>query len=158
MSGKWISLACGSVREPDLRAVLTDQEVDWATAAHVAATGSLARAVRGTGAVAVAIANLIDVIVWSGVEEDLRVDAGEFPPHSVLRSDGPDAYERALGLWRGELAGRRINMSMNADLRLRRFLTTQASDRTAAVMLRRSQREFRKSVQTLIAADIRRTI
>lgn len=155
MSARFEALALPDVRRATIASALNDAGVELEGASHVTATGSLAKPFWDEQLPAVTIAHLIDLIVWSGLEPALAAPVTDFPAADVLVSAGADEYQDQLSRWRNRMTGRRMGLSMSADVALRRYLRTGASDRRAAEVLLRAQRDFRKSVQSLIAADIR---
>ena len=155
MTGVWRALCFPSVMAADLRVGFAQNGFEWDASAHVSATGSLAESIRSTNAPAISISNLIDLVVWAGMPSEQGKEISDFPSGQLTRVGAHNDYRTALSAWASELLGRRLRLGLRVDLRIRRYLDSSAVDASAAAVLRRSIRSFRRSVQSLIAADFR---
>jgi hypothetical protein len=152
MNSRWCAWALPEVTEGVLREAFARQGLVWEGCLHVAATGSLAKAMRRTGTPALSIATLLDIVAWSGMPADRAKDPSEFPSLTSVVDGRVKEFDAALKQWSNEIAGRHLSLGVSADLRLRRFLDTDAPDREASRVLRRAVRDLRRSVQAAATA------
>ena len=125
--GIWSAIALPSVDEDSIRRALASKHVPAKSIAHVSATSSHARAVRGSGEVSVAIANLIDLIVVPGLQDVFGVSVHDFPSGEVFRQGGDlakveEGYRGSLKVWQNKLKAMRTALSLTSTTELRRFL------------------------------------
>lgn len=140
------------VSERSLKRVVEEEGLDWNETLHVAATSSLAKAMRRASAPAVSIANLLDIVVWAGMPGDRSMPIGQFPCLRLVGDRGSEEFNVLYDSWSSELAGRNLGLGVHADLRLRRFLDRSAPDIGAGRLLRRSVRDLRKGIQSVATA------
>jgi len=157
--GIWSAIALPSVDEDSIRRALASKNVPSKSIAHVSATSSHARAVRGSGEVSVAIANLIDLIVVPGLQDVFGVSVHDFPSGEVFRQGGDlakveEGYRGSLKVWQNKLKAMRTALSLTSSTELRRFLRQPNVDLLSAKVLLDSKRDFFKTIQTLIASGV----
>jgi hypothetical protein len=156
--GNWKTIAFNDVSFETLESELTASGRRWNELAHIPATTSLAGAIRDTGAAAIAVATLIDVIVMGGMEGELQVPISEFPSNtqfekSYLEKKVGD-YSSLVSDWQEKVAGRRIWLSMSYQQHLREFLYRGNYSQGLRRVFLESRFDILKSIQTLIAAGI----
>ena len=110
--GNWTALAFDDVSHASLERELARRGMPWARCAHIPATSSLAKAIRPTGANALAIAPFIDVVVMDGLPAKQRIAVSKFPAHGLFvaahaRNNLSD-YADEVKSWQGEVRGHRI--------------------------------------------------
>jgi hypothetical protein len=157
--GLWSAIALPSVDEESIKHAIASKNISPNSVAHVSATSSHARAIRGTGEVSVAIANLIDLIVMTGLNDNLGLSLNDFPSGDVFKQGGDIAeiektYRGAIKAWQNKLKAKRTALSLSCTTELRRFLRQPNVDVLSAKVLLDSKREFFKTIQTLIASGI----
>jgi hypothetical protein len=157
--GIWSAIALPSVDEESIRLALASKNIPAESVAHVSATSSHARAVRATGEVSVAIANLIDLIVVTGLQGNYGITISDFPSGDVFREGGDirqieEAYRGSIKVWQNKLKAMRTALSLSSTTELRRFLRQPNVDVLSAKVLLDSKRDFFKTIQTLIASGV----
>lgn len=154
MNRAWRALAFPDVSESSLRTGLAEDGIDWEASLHVTATASLASAMRARGAPAIAIKDLTDLVIWSGMPDAYRMSPTTHPQLELVLGDRGNEFEAARARWSPELAGKTLKLGVRGDLRLRRYLDTQAPDRRQAALLRRSVRDVRRALQFMATAGV----
>jgi len=157
--GLWSALALPSVDKSSIEHALASKSITPESVAHVSATSSHAGAVRKTGQISVAIANLIDLIVMTGLDEDSGLTLSDFPSGEVFRQ-GEDPlvveqrYRISIKSWQNKLKAKRTSLSVSSGTELRKFLRQPNVDTLSARVLLDSKRDFLKTMQTLVASGI----
>ena len=159
--GRWSAIALSSVDESSIKFALEKQKIDFSSACHVSATSSHARAMRSVGTLSVAIANMIDLIVIPGLNDNPRVAISDFPGGLEFKSATLEtlavvekSYRSALKSWQNKLLGRRTSISLKVSSELQRYLQRPEIDNSVFRVLRDSKREFIKVIQNLISAGV----
>lgn len=156
--GNWTALAFDDVSHASLERELARRGMPWARCAHIPATSSLAKAIRPTGANALAIAPFIDVVVMDGLPANQSIAVSKFPAHGLFlaahaRNNLSD-YADEVKKWQGEVRGHRIKSSIARQQILREFLAaSRCSPETRRVMVE-SRLDFLKTIEGLIAAGV----
>jgi hypothetical protein len=154
MTAAWRAFALPDVSEQSIRGGLLSNGVDSEEVLHVAATASLASAMRRQDLAAISIKDLIDIVVWSGMPGDQAIPIENYPVPLRASSGELNEFRQKRKIWSAELAGRNLRLGILADLRIRRHLDA-SSDRNAAGVLRRAVPDLRKSIQSLAASGFR---
>ena len=159
--GTWTSLAFDDVSHASLERELARRGTPWAKCAHIPATSSLAKAIRPTGANALAIAPFIDVVVMDGLPARQRIAASKFPAHERFleahAGKNLSEYADEVKSWQGEVRGHRIASSIVRQQILREFLETSGCSSEAMRVMIESRMDFLKTIDGLIAAGIEPT-
>jgi hypothetical protein len=153
--GIWKAIALDSVRHELIAEELGLMGYEWDKCAHVPATGSLAKAIRGTKSAAMPIATLIDLIVMDGLPSSLSVKIDDFPDYKAFKNDVDGSYMNEVRDWQNLIAGRRIWMTIEYQQHLRDYLKRRGHSRNLQRVITRSLRDYIKTTQTLIASGIR---
>ncbi len=152
MPSQWKAWALPEVSEALLRKTLNDQGLVWDGCLHVAATNSLARIMREASTPAISMATLLDLVIWAGMPADRVLAIDRFPTLRTVIEGGTEEFESDLKSWSNEVAGRNLNLGIQADLRLRRYLDREAGNIEASGVLRRSVRDLRRAIQAVATA------
>lgn len=152
MSGEWRALAFSDVTAATLANGFEGLGLDWEETLHVTATSSLAAAMRRAATPAIALRDLIDLVVWAGMPSDLRIPVTDYPPLTGVRGDF--GFPEVRRNWMAKRSGHQIRLGVRANHRLRRHLDV-ARDIDGARVLRRSVPDLRRAIQSLAAAGIR---
>jgi hypothetical protein len=137
------------VTHGDLRAAMAG--LDWNATCHVAATGSLAKALLKKGELAVSIANLLDLFVIGSRRSGDLPSLDDLPVLS--RANRAQRHEAILN-WAGRISGARVGQSIRIDDTLRQFVREQGGDRALGSLLVTERRDFQRAIRTLIDAGI----
>jgi len=157
--GGWRAVALESVREDSVRQAVAAHGGDWATASHVTATTSLARALRGSGAHARPAATLVDLLVMPGLPGGMRLGLEGLPTAPTDSTDAAQvrAHEEAIKQWQREASGRRMRTGIEFDQVLRETTRRRAAGTHAARALLSGRRELARSVHSLVMSGFRPT-
>lgn len=142
-------LASPSLAFDGLRHDLRSEGVNWESACHVTATGSLATALRGVGTPAIPIATMMDIATLPHWEHDGAPPA--FPNRDVLAARDEEEFRKATKGWR-RFADR---LAFRLDFDLSRALRSHAQDMSwsdHARLLVSGRQEFFRTVQNLEAS------
>lgn len=153
--GTWRAIALDSVRRDIVEREMAGMDLDWAHCSHIPATGSLARAIRLTGAASMPIATIIDLVVMDALPGGRAVNINAFPPHVDFKNGSDNSYMEKVSDWQNRIAGRRIWMTIEYQQHLRDYLQKRGHPRSLQRVITRSLREYIKTSQTLIASGIR---
>lgn len=142
------------VSHADLQAMLSARRLDWSTVAHVAATTTLARAIRRTGAVGVPVATLRDFAVLPWLPGEMALPLGNFWDGSDRTSSGVSTFEQRVSAWQSQATGRRMRIAIQVDDSLRRFVRESADELIGRALLA-SRRSYAASIHSLIDSGVR---
>jgi hypothetical protein len=143
-------LATDSLMLPRLIDGLAEAEVNWETACHVTATGSLAKALRMTGVPAIPIATLLDLVLlphWDSTRE--RADARQFPTRAVLAGGDEVAVSGAMKGWRRTTDRLRFRLGFDLSRALRSYARETLQWSAEARILIAGRQEFFRSIESL---------
>jgi hypothetical protein len=157
--GQWTAIALPSVTENALLQALESKGFLSDSTVHVSATASHARAMRSSGLLSAAIANLVDLVVMTGLDDKYRLDIADFPSGGIIKGAedsqlAETKYRERLKTWQHKLRSHQTRTSLSANTELRRFLRQPQIDSSSARVLLDSKREFLKAIQGLIAAGV----
>jgi hypothetical protein len=152
--GKTKAWSFNSVRLPVLQDALQSEGLDWRACNHVAATSSLSTAIRSTGAHALAINSLTDVIVMAGLSEQRRVSIDTFPELDFSDEISVKTYDRRLLRWSHKVQGVRSRLFIEMQQRIRDYLETSSVSPPIQRVLRKGRRDLLASLQSLISAGV----
>lgn len=157
--GLWSAFALPSVEQDSINRALASKNISIKSVAYVSATSSHARAVRRSGQISVAVANLIDLIVMTGLDQNSGLALTDFPSGDVFQRGGDIAmieasYGNAIRAWQNKLKSKRTSLSLSSTTELRKFLRQPNVDVVSARVLLDSKRDLLKTMQTLIASGV----
>jgi hypothetical protein len=158
---KWRALALSHVDLGALKREVADRGWEWESCGHVTANESMARALRESGARAINLAELTDLMVWDAMPGGLRVPISSYPrmPAEPLTSNAPggprDPVSDELSTWRRNILALRSGFGIRIDAQLRSYLRRDAADPTSGAVLRRSVRDYRAGLMFLIASNFK---
>jgi len=148
--------ALPSVREEAIRLAVESAGMRWDCCSHVTATRSLQRSIVESGRAAVAIEQLIELIVRQrprGGEEPIGIAA--FPSQADLERDGARGYLERSRAWSRLVNGARTRLAVRFDDALRRFRREHPQCGEVARLLVESRREYRLTLKALIESGAR---
>lgn len=149
------AVSVASARKVDIVAALTEREINYGAASHVAATTSLARRIREKGELSIDIATVIDLAVMLSLDRDSRRLARSFPGIAAYSADNPDQYEQVLLDWRSEARGARIAAQVSFSNAVREAVREAiGAPEQVTRLFDGAAREFGRSVQSLIASGL----
>ena len=143
-----------SVRFPVLRDALETAGLDWQTCDHVTATSSLSVGVHSTGAHAVAINTLTDIIVMAGLSKERQLSINEFPVIDLSAESAVRDYQKQIISWSNKVKGRRSRLSIEMQQRIRDYLETSSIASPIQKVLKKGRRDLLASLQLLISAGV----
>lgn len=143
-----------SVRLPVLREVLKSEDLEWGTCNHVAATSSLAGEIRSTGAHALAINSLTDLVSMAGLSSQRRFDIDTFPQLDFSDEISVKTYNSRLATWNHKVHGVRSRLFIDMQQRVRDYLETSTIASPIQRVIRKGRRDLLASVQSLISAGV----
>lgn len=148
-----VVLRTPSVRYADLAKGLEGVGTSWGAARHVAATSSLASAIRRRGHPASSAAAVLDLTWSSDVRREKLVS--EWPDIGLLSSR--DDYDEGLKQVANLVRGMRMQDSLLFDDRLRLWVDSlgDAVERRRARVLVHARRELARTISTLVQAGLR---
>jgi len=157
--GLWSAFALPSVEQDSIKRALASKNISTESVAYVSATSSHARAVRRSGQISVAVANLIDLIVMTGLDQNSGLALTDFPSGDIFRRGGDialieEAYRQSIRAWQNKLKSKRTSLSLSSTTELRKFLRQPNVDVVSARVILDSKRDFLKTLQTLIASGV----
>ena len=153
--GTWQAIAIDSVRHDVIAGELARMGYEWDKCAHIPATGSLAKAIRGTKSASMPIATIIDLVVMDALPGGLSVKIDDFPNFQIFKNDVGGSYMNEVSDWQNKIAGRRIWMTIEYQQHLRDYLKRRGHSRSLQRVITSSLRDYIKTTQTLIASGIR---
>lgn len=142
-------LASPSLAFDEIRDDLRLEGVEWESACHVTATGSLATALRAAGTPAIPLATMMDIAMLPHWEHDGVAPA--FPDRRVLSARDEEKFRAATKDWR-RFANR---LAFRLDFDLSRALRSHAQDMSWSDHVRllvSGRQDFFRTVQTLEAS------
>jgi hypothetical protein len=148
------AIALPSVRHEDVVAALADEGVDWSDAGHVAATGSLARAVRDRGGSCVSIGNLLDLLVVSTRNVNSQIGVACFPQRTVGDDSDRKQFNERLAAWSSAIRGFKLSQVLRVDDVLRTRARTATTNVELVRVLVRARRQLQQEISGLIAAGV----
>lgn len=152
--GTFEAIATTSVRAADLRNLLAARGIEWQSAAHVTATGSLARPMREDEAMAVSIASIIDLIVMPGMSDGLEMPIDTYPGPNDLKDR--NKYDKAVRAWKNEASGKRVRLGLQFDEQLRQYVRSELSDDEGLQrVLIAARRDLYRTFQTLASSGFK---
>ena len=101
-----------SVRLPVLKDALQSAGLEWESCSHIAATSSLSGAINSTGAHAVSINSLTDIIVMAGLSKERRLSISSYPQFDNSDDFSIKEHNRQVVSWRHRVQGRRSRLSI----------------------------------------------
>lgn len=152
--GVFEAVAFERVDRSTLSGWLVSKGMAFHEVAHVGATASLARAIRGAGALAIPVATLLDLVQLPTDGAGRRVTIADFPSPALLFEQEDDfPYMRALRRWQSAATGVRMRTAIRVEDSLRTFLRQRGNSPEATALLA-SRRQYSKTVQTLVQAGV----
>ena len=143
-----------SVRFPVLRDALETAGLDWQNCNHVTATSSLSEGIQLTGAHAVAINTLTDIIVMAGLSKERQMSIDLFPVIDMSTEETVKEYKRKIISWSNNVKGRRSRLSIEMQQRIRDYLETSSISAPIQKVLKKGRRDLLASLQLLISAGV----
>lgn len=140
----FIAIKTPSVRQAVLRKVLSQHGCSWESACHVTPAGKLRKCIERSGAAAVPIGVLLDLIVFPGINGPLGVKVS--PP----RTTPFVPFDSHLDVFRARVRGKRLATSMELTAQLLKTIRNQDSD--IAQSLWHGRHDFLASVYSMIAS------
>lgn len=143
-------LASPSLAFDVIRNDLRNEGVNWESACHVTATGSLATAFRDVGTPAIPIATVLDLATLPHWEHDGSLPA--FPGRGVLAAGDEKAFREATRGWRRFADRLRFRLDFDLSRALRSHAQDVMSWSDHARLLVSGRQEFFRSIQQLEAS------
>ena len=152
-SGKWEAIALPSVNKKDISSALVKEGLKWDKVSHITATASLGKSIRSTGANAVDILSIIDMVVMSLMPDKLAFPISEFPSHRSLHdSKSLESFESEFKLWRSDLKGRRIRLTFSSTETLKKSISSSGIKPKFRKVLGDSKRDLYATIKSLVGA------
>lgn len=143
-----------SVRLPVLKEALQSAGLEWESCSHVSATSSLSGAINSTGAHALSINSLTDIIVMAGLSKQRRLNIDSYPLFALSDEFSIKNYNKQVASWNHRVQGRRSRLSIEMHQRIRDYLDTSGIPLPIQRVLRKGRRDLLASLQSLIATGV----
>jgi len=147
------TIASQSLEYPAIKVQLASAGVDWSSACHVTATGSLASALRHHGTPAIPIATLLDLITlpsWQSIGRG--VELTDFPDLAELDITDELEFAESASLWRKGAESLKFRLEFDLSRALRAYAADTLHWSRDAKLLVATRREFFRSIQGLASA------
>ena len=152
-TGKWEAIALPSVNRKDIATALSNEGIEWESVSHITATASLGKTIRETGAGAVDILSIIDMVVMSMMPGNLSLRISEFPAHRELGNPKDlEIFETDFKNWRSLLKGRRIRMTFSSTEALKKAISSSGIKPQLGKVLNDSRRDVYATIKSLVGA------
>ena len=152
--GEMKTWSFNSVRLPVLEGALRSVGLEWETCSHIAATSSLSGAINLTGAHALSINSLTDLIVMAGLSNERRLSIDSYPQFDITEEFSIKDHGKQVALWNHRVQSRRSRLSIEMQQRIRDYLETSSISPPIQRVLRKGRRDLLKSLQSLIAVGV----
>jgi len=152
--GEMKTWSFNSVRLPVLKGALHSAGLEWETCSHIAATSSLSGAINSTGAHALSINSLTDLIVMAGLSNERRLSIDSYPQFDITEEFSIKDHGKQVALWNHRVQSRRSRLSIEMQQRIRDYLETSSISPPIQRVLRKGRRDLLKSLQSLIAVGV----
>ncbi|MCM3515473.1 hypothetical protein [Nocardioides sp. P86] len=150
--GVFGAVALPRVSKGEIERVLGTMDRRWDSVSHVTATTTLTRGIRDSGALALPVATLVDLLVLPGLPGALALPLDDFPGPAAFGQDRR-AYNDQVGAWQTKAKSRRLRIGIQVDDLLRQFVREQADNPSGRALVA-SRREFARTVHALVNAGV----
>jgi hypothetical protein len=152
--GEFKTWSFNSVRLPVLSDALKSDGLQWETCSHIAATSSLSGAINSTGATAISINSLTDLIVMAGLSNERKLSIETYPRLDQSKEFSQKQHNGKVAIWNHQVQGRRARLSIELQQRVRDYLETSNIPTPIQKVLRKGRRDLIASFQSLIAIGV----
>ena len=143
-----------SVRLHVLQEALKSAGLEWDTCSHVTATSSLSEGIHLTGASAIAINTLTDIITMAGLSKERQLSINKFPVIDLSTESSIKNYQKKIASWSNTVQGRRSRLSIEMQQRIRDYLETSSIASPIQKVLKKGRRDLLTSLQQLVSAGV----
>lgn len=132
----------------------------WEKSLHVTASEAMAKALRGSGVMALQIVELDDLIRSAGMPAERRTEIHSYPRFQRQEEGkeggiGPSTFTEELTKWRRTVFQKNMRFGIDMDFEIRRHLRLHAPDLEVSRLLLGMSSELRQSIVFLMNAGFR---